>query len=194
MRQLSDAIDGMGEACRAFGIPVVGGNVSLYNGSGGQDIDPTPVIGLLGIVDRLDRRPPGALLVEGNRIVVIGELQGELDLAAVSAVADIVRSLVLDGALTGVHDVADGGLSKALAEMSARSGVGARVRYAAPDDESAGRVIACVPPGVEVPGTEIGVAGGDRFVIEGAHDLAVDDVARAWRDNLPAAMNAGATH
>ena len=194
MRQLSDAIDGMGEACRAFGIPVVGGNVSLYNGSGGQDIDPTPVIGLLGMVDRLDRRPPGAVLVDEHRIVVIGELHRELDLAEVSAVADIVRHLVLDGALSGVHDVADGGLAKALAEMSARSGVGARVTYDAPDDESAGRVIACVPPGVEVPGTEIGVAGGGRFIIDRHSDYAVDEIVRAWRDNLPAAMNAGATH
>ena len=55
MWQLSEAIDGMGEACRAFGIPVVGGNVSLYNESGGLDIDPTPVVGLVGLVDRLAR-------------------------------------------------------------------------------------------------------------------------------------------
>ena len=194
MRQLSDSIDGMGEACRAFGIPVVGGNVSLYNGSGGQDIDPTPVIGLLGMVDRLDRRPPGAVLVDGHRIVVIGNLQTTLDLAAVSSVADTVRQLVLDGVLSGVHDVADGGLVKALAEMAARSGVGARVTYDAPDDEAAGRVIACVPPGVDVPGVEIGIAGGSRFVVDGHTDLALEDVVRAWRDNLPSAMNAGATH
>ena len=59
MWQLSEAIDGMAEACIAFGIPVIGGNVSLYNESLGSDIDPTPVIGMLGLVDRLDRRPPG---------------------------------------------------------------------------------------------------------------------------------------
>ena len=57
MWQLSEAIDGMGEACRAFGIPVVGGNVSLYNESEGADIDPTPVVGMLGLVDDLDRAP-----------------------------------------------------------------------------------------------------------------------------------------
>ena len=59
MWQLSEAIDGMGDACRALGLPVIGGNVSLYNETAGTDIDPTPVIGLLGMVDRLDRRPPG---------------------------------------------------------------------------------------------------------------------------------------
>src|SRR4051794_614499 len=72
MRQLSDAIDGMGDACNAFGIPVIGGNVSLYNASRGQDIDPTPVIGMLGMVDALDRRPPGARLVDGHRVVLVG--------------------------------------------------------------------------------------------------------------------------
>ena len=62
----------MAEACRALGIPVIGGNVSLYNESRGRDIDPTPVVGVLGVVDRLERRPPGVRLVEGHRLVVIG--------------------------------------------------------------------------------------------------------------------------
>ena len=70
MWQLSEAIDGMGEACREFGIPVVGGNVSLYNESLGVDIDPTPIVGLLGIVDELTRPPAGAALAEGDRIVL----------------------------------------------------------------------------------------------------------------------------
>jgi len=196
MRQLSDSIDGMGEACRAFGIPVVGGNVSLYNGSGGQDIDPTPVIGLLGMIDALDRRPPGAQLVDGHRIVVIGDLQPELDLGAVSAVAGTVRDLVNAGVLSGVHDVADGGLAKALAEMASTGNVGARVRYDAAFDESAGRVIVCVLPGVDVPGTEIGVAGGDRFVIEGTDpvDHTLEEIVRAHRDTLPNAMHTAVTH
>ena len=64
MWQLSESIDGMAEACRAFGIPVVGGNVSLYNESGGRDIDPTPVVGLVGLVDR--PRPPAARVRAGR--------------------------------------------------------------------------------------------------------------------------------
>ena len=108
----------MGEACRAFGIPVVGGNVSLYNESGGQDIDPTPVVGLVGLVDRLDQRPPGVRLVEGGTLLALGpeprSLSGsrwawergspgrpgpELDLEAHAAVADLVRNLVAEGLL-----------------------------------------------------------------------------------------------
>jgi phosphoribosylformylglycinamidine synthase len=73
MWQLSEAIDGMAEACRAFGLPVVGGNVSLYNETAGTDIDPTPVVGLLGVVDDLDRRPPGTTLRDGDRLVLIGD-------------------------------------------------------------------------------------------------------------------------
>ena len=72
MWQLSEAIDGMGEACRALGVPVVGGNVSLYNESRGRDIDPTPVVGVLGVVDRLDRRPPGSRSSTEDRLVVLG--------------------------------------------------------------------------------------------------------------------------
>jgi phosphoribosylformylglycinamidine synthase len=197
MRQLSDSIDGLADACHAFGIPVVGGNVSLYNASRGQDIDPTPVIGLLGMVDRIDRRPPGARLVDGHRIVQIGVVRGDLDLRAVSAVADTVRSLVLDGVVSGVHDVADGGLAKALAEMAASSGAGVRVTgvsLADAFDESAGRVLVSVPPGVEIAGIELGVAGGDRFTIAGVLDLPLDDVVSAWRDTLPSAMQSAVTH
>jgi phosphoribosylformylglycinamidine synthase len=71
MWQLSEAIDGMAEACLALGLPVIGGNVSLYNESFGADIDPTPVIGVLGLVDRLANRPPGVTLVEGASIVLL---------------------------------------------------------------------------------------------------------------------------
>jgi phosphoribosylformylglycinamidine synthase len=71
MWQLSEAIDGMGEACRALDLPVIGGNVSLYNESYGTDIDPTPVIGGLGLIDRLAARPPGITLVEGGTMVLL---------------------------------------------------------------------------------------------------------------------------
>jgi phosphoribosylformylglycinamidine synthase len=71
MWQLSETVDGMTEACRALGLPVIGGNVSLYNESNGTDIDPTPVIGTLGLVDRLSARPPGVTLVEGAGLVLL---------------------------------------------------------------------------------------------------------------------------
>ncbi len=71
MWQLSEAIDGMREACLALGLPVIGGNVSLYNESAGRDIDPTPVIGGLGIIERLAAAPPGLALAEGSSLVLL---------------------------------------------------------------------------------------------------------------------------
>jgi phosphoribosylformylglycinamidine synthase subunit PurL len=72
MWQLSECIDGMAEACRALSLPVVGGNVSFYNESGGADIDPTPVLGLLGLVDVLHAPPPGLAWQEGDTLVLLG--------------------------------------------------------------------------------------------------------------------------
>ena len=72
MWELSEAIDGMAEACRAFGMPVVGGNVSLYNESRGHDIDPTPVVGVLGVIDRLAAPPPGLCLEPGASLLLLG--------------------------------------------------------------------------------------------------------------------------
>ena len=79
MWQFSGSTDGMSEACAALCIPVVGGNVSFYNESRGHDIDPTPVVGLVGVIDELDAvPPPSALLTEGDAIVVLGTTRAEL--------------------------------------------------------------------------------------------------------------------
>jgi phosphoribosylformylglycinamidine synthase subunit PurL len=72
MWQLSEAVDGLTDACRALGLPVIGGNVSLYNESAGRDIDPTPVIGLLGLVEELIAPPPGWAPLVGDAVVLIG--------------------------------------------------------------------------------------------------------------------------
>ena len=72
MWQLSESIDGMADACRALSLPVIGGNVSLYNESGGADIDPTPVLGVLGLVDDVQAPPPGLGWDDGDSIVVLG--------------------------------------------------------------------------------------------------------------------------
>ena len=146
MWQFSEAVDGMAEACDAFGIPVVGGNVSLYNESNGHNIDPTPVIGLLGVIDSLTHIPPGLAWCQGDRVIVLGEgsaeLSGSLWAASVAGhkrgrlpsldyekhrqVAGLVAGLVADDRLSAVHDVSSGGLGVALAEMAAASGVGFR--------------------------------------------------------------------
>jgi phosphoribosylformylglycinamidine synthase subunit PurL len=170
MWQLSEAVDGMADACTAFGIPVVGGNVSLYNESNGVDIDPSPVMGLLGMVEDLEVPPPGLTLVEGGRLVVIGpavqhELAGSLwahsrgrrggglpslDFAVHADVARVVAQLVTGKLLLGAHDVSAGGLGLALAEMVASSGLGASVARVADHvelfSESPSRVVVCVDP------------------------------------------------
>jgi phosphoribosylformylglycinamidine synthase len=167
MWQLSEAVDGLSDACRAFGIPVIGGNVSLYNESRGSDIDPTPVVAVVGMIDDLRSRPPGVGLVEGGRILLLGSgdtsLAGSLwawsqghrggslpapDLRAASDTAALVRQLVADGLVQGAHDVSAGGVGLALAEMAVRSGVGfsvARIHdHAELFGEGIGRVVLCV--------------------------------------------------
>jgi phosphoribosylformylglycinamidine synthase len=81
MWQLSESIDGMSEACLALGLPVIGGNVSLYNESGGNDIDPTPVVGLLGVIDSLVAPPPGWAWREGDALVLVGTREASGDVA-----------------------------------------------------------------------------------------------------------------
>ncbi|MDZ7677490.1 MAG: phosphoribosylformylglycinamidine synthase subunit PurL [Acidimicrobiales bacterium] len=167
MWQLSEAVDGMAEACGAFGIPVVGGNVSLYNESSGTNIDPTPILGVLGIIDLLDARPPGVGLVEGGRIVMLGEPSSELagsrwafdrghhggTLAAVhtgahATLASLVHDLVAGGLVLGGHDVSTGGLGVALTEMAVSSGVGFNVARIADHaelfSEAPSRAVLCV--------------------------------------------------
>ena len=83
MWQLSECIDGLAEACDALSLPVIGGNVSLYNESGGSDIDPTPVLGVLGLVDAVRAQPPGPAWSEGDAVVLLGARcrRGRLDAA-----------------------------------------------------------------------------------------------------------------
>jgi phosphoribosylformylglycinamidine synthase II len=223
MWQLSEAIDGMAEAAQALDVPVVGGNVSLYNESRGRDIDPTPVVGMVGLIDDLRRRPPGARLVDGGRVLLLGDpgptalagsawahMRGhaggqlaDLDYGRHRAVIDLVRGLVADGVLAGVHDVSEGGLGVALAEMAFAGGVGFRVtgvtRHTQLFSEAPSRVVVCALPAqapevlrraaeAGVPASLLGGSGGDRLVVEGLVDL---DLARArtrWQSALPEAV------
>jgi phosphoribosylformylglycinamidine synthase len=228
MWQLSEAVDGMGEACRAFGLPVVGGNVSLYNESRGADIDPTPIVGVLGVVDDLAQRPPGVRLAAGASIILLGTtrpaLGGSLwafarghrrgrppvlDLAGHARVLELVRELASTEGVLGIHDCGEGGLGVALAEMAVRSRVGFRAG-GVPDHahlfgESPSRAVVAIEPAnvdgvlalaaaAGVPADVIGVAGGDRLVIDGLVDVALADAIAAWRDRLPAALGSGSVH
>jgi phosphoribosylformylglycinamidine (FGAM) synthase-like enzyme len=213
MWQLSEAVDGMSEACRAFAIPVIGGNVSLYNESRGSDIDPSPVIGMLGLVDELTRRPPGPALVEGGRLVLLGATEAELsgslwarrhghrggrlpslDVAAHLAVTEVVQRLVSGGMVDGVHDVSSGGLALALAEMAVRSGVGFTVARVADGaelfSESPSRVVVCVAPELLQPVLNVCESAGvptTRMGVAGGDALSVKGLMEVSLDDAVAA-------
>ncbi|MGH9001350.1 MAG: phosphoribosylformylglycinamidine synthase subunit PurL, partial [Acidimicrobiia bacterium] len=133
MWQFSEVVDGMAAACEALGIPVIGGNVSFYNTSDGADIDPTPVVGVLGLIEQLEGAPPMPRLAAGERLVVLGATAVELggsewaarlgldggrppaaDLTAAAALNVLLAELVPAGLVSGVHDCSDGGLAVAL--------------------------------------------------------------------------------
>jgi phosphoribosylformylglycinamidine (FGAM) synthase-like enzyme len=213
MWQLSEAIDGMGEACRALGIPVIGGNVSLYNESRGRDIDPTPVVGVLGLIDRLERRPPGVGLVDGGALLLLGDpsddlggsrwlelLHGHsgplpaLDLSAHARLMELVPQMVADGLMLGIHDVSDGGLGLALAEMAVRSGIGFEVdavrSHAELFSEAPSRVVVCVAEALvaEMTRRSLGRAGGNRIVIGELVDVNLHDATQSWISAIPAML------
>ncbi len=233
MWQLSEAIDGMADACRALSIPVIGGNVSLYNESRGRDIDPTPVVGTLGLVERLERRPARRRRwSEGSTILLVGAVG---DLAQPGSLAGSRwaverarpprrpasrrwiwrstsgwcgwwRSWSWSGLVDGVHDVSEGGLGVALAEMAVSSGVGFTLEgvadHAGLFGEEPSRVVFSVPDSaladVErrvrsagLGSARIGLAGGDRLVVAGLVDVALADADAAWRGSLPSALGVG---
>jgi phosphoribosylformylglycinamidine synthase len=228
MWQFSEVVEGMSEACEALGFPVIGGNVSFYNASGDDDIHPTPVAGVLGLIDDLRERPPAAALQPGNDIVVLGAIRPDLggsewaavvhgldggmppaaDLERARKVHELVAALVRDGSLAGVHDVSDGGLAVALAEMAIAGEVGCKVELnfdgCTPAEacfaEPASVVLCSVDPSetaavtgqaaaLGIPARVIGVAAGERLIAKGAFDVAVADATHAWRDAIPALMN-----
>ena len=139
--QLAGAVEGMGEACRALRTPVTGGNVSLYNETGGQPVYPTPVIGMLGVIEDLERRVPSAFRRKGDEIWIAGTTRDEiggseylaachslvaglppaLELEEAAALVDFLVEGAADGAFASAHDVSDGGLAVTLAECAVRA-------------------------------------------------------------------------
>jgi phosphoribosylformylglycinamidine (FGAM) synthase-like enzyme len=172
MWQFAEVTEGMSEACEALHIPVIGGNVSFYNESHGRDIDPTPVVGLVGVIDELHAVPPPPALHRGSQIVVLGATRAEvggsewatshgfrsgrppaaaLDVAATTH--ELVCTFVRDEVVDGVHDCSDGGLAVALAEMAIAGDCGARLTLSSDlvpalawFSESASRVVLSVAP------------------------------------------------
>ncbi|MCZ2823422.1 MULTISPECIES: phosphoribosylformylglycinamidine synthase subunit PurL [unclassified Modestobacter] len=147
MWQFAEAVRGLADGCRELGLPVTGGNVSLYNQTGDVAINPTPVIGVLGVHADVTRRVPTGWRADGESVLLLGETRPEfggsawaavvhghlgglpprLDLAAERALGELLVSLSADGLVSSAHDLADGGLAQALTESALRYGTGARL-------------------------------------------------------------------
>jgi len=152
MGQLVFAIKGIGEACKALDFPIVSGNVSLYNETNGQGILPTPTIGGVGLIDDWSKMarigfaaPKQAILLVGapkhwgihlGQSIYMRDLHGRadglpppVDLYMERQTGDFVRRLIKSGIVSAAHDVSDGGLGIALAEMAIASGIGAQIPW-----------------------------------------------------------------
>jgi phosphoribosylformylglycinamidine synthase len=178
MWQFQQAVRGLADGCAQLGIPVTGGNVSFYNQTGAQPILPTPVVGVLGVIDDVARRVPTGFRRDGDAIVLLGETRDEfggsewahvahghlggrppaVNLEAESRVARLLAAAAADGFLTGAHDLSDGGLAQALVESCLVGGSGATIDlpprldpFVALFAESAGRVLVTVAPDRVVP-------------------------------------------
>ncbi len=147
MWQFGQAVDGLADACFELGVPVTGGNVSFYNQTGDQPIFPTPVVGVLGIIDDVSRRIPSGWQDAGENIYLLGttstELDGsawagtvhghlggrppKVDLAGEKTLAGLLQAARDEMLVSSAHDLSAGGLAQALAEAVMRFGVGARV-------------------------------------------------------------------
>ena len=151
MYQLAEAIEGMSEACLALDAPVVSGNVSLYNESQGTDIFPTPVVGAVGVIEDLRYVTPNSFRQTGSTVILLGEMDPSLDgslylemlagqaagdaprfeLSEEKKLQDVLYRLIRQHAIRSAHDVSDGGIAVALAEMCIGGEMGARVRLPA---------------------------------------------------------------
>ena len=147
MWQFGQAVDGLADACLELGVPVTGGNVSFYNQTGDTPIFPTPVVGVLGIIDDVARRIPSGWQDAGENIYLLGvtstELSGSawagtihghlggrppaVDLGAERRLAELIQAASQQELVSSAHDLSSGGLAQALAEAVMRFGVGARV-------------------------------------------------------------------
>ena len=224
MGQFVGCLKGISEACRALDFPVVSGNVSLYNETNGQGILPTPAIGGVGVLDDVTVNASVAFKREEDALILIGETAGWLgqsiylrdvcgreegapppvDLAAERRNGDFVRQLIRSRQVDTVHDLSDGGLALALAEMAMAGGIGAIVA-SAPEDlplhaflfgEDQARYLLAVRPddaadilyeanAIGVPALVLGVTGGDSLILPGGEAISVEKLKAAHESWLP---------
>ena len=224
MGQIVRAIDGMAEACRALDFPVVSGNVSLYNETHGAAIPPTPTVGAVGLLDDYARRADFASMRAGDTLVLIGVSHGELgsslylreclgredgapppvDLALERRAGDLVRGLIQAGKARTVHDLSDGGLIVAAADMALASNVGVTLdatsathahvflfgedqgRYLIATDAPDGVIAAAHAAHLNV--AVVGHAGGDAFASKGLFDIPLAKLRETHEAWMPAYM------
>jgi phosphoribosylformylglycinamidine synthase len=208
--QLTEAVEGLAEACEALGVPVVGGNVSLYNEAPTGPIFPTPVVGIVGklpdaaAAGRLGFAQPGDAIAlvgpfepgyAGSELAKLrgahvgGELP-EVDVEELRAAHAAVREAVRDGRVTSAHDIAEGGLAVALAECCIAGGQGARVTLPDPAydifGEAPGRGFVVSGPAETLSDfTVIGEVGGEALEIDDRLKLAVSELRSAHESGLP---------
>jgi phosphoribosylformylglycinamidine synthase subunit PurL len=230
MGEFVGAVEGMAEACTALAFPVVSGNVSLYNETNGVAIPPTPAIGGIGLIPDIAEMATIGLKREGDVLMLLGAEAGHLgqslymqimldrsegapppvDLDAERRVGDLVRGLLRSGCVSAVHDVSDGGLLVAIAEMALAGARGVELeqlpaplpphalwfgedqaRYvvaASPDQADAIHKAAAV---AKVPLRMLGRVGGDAIRLEGEAPLPLAALAVAHEDWLPRFMAHG---
>ena len=228
MGQFVGCVHGIGAACRALDFPVVSGNVSLYNETNSRAILPTPTIGGVGLLDEFTRSMTIAFKSESEAIFVVGATKGWLgqslylrdvcgreegapppvDLAAERRHGDFVRTLIRDGLITAAHDVSDGGLLVAIAEMVIASGIGAVLEASCGlpahahwvGEDQARYVITTKRADVlieraeraGVPLVRLGATGGRILSLAGERPLRVDDLKHRHESWLPTYMAASA--
>jgi phosphoribosylformylglycinamidine synthase II len=226
MGEFVGAVEGMAEACATLDFPVVSGNVSLYNETNGGAIPPTPAIGGVGLIADIANMMDIALKHDGDLLLLLGAETGHLgqstymqvmenrlegapppvDLAAEKRAGDLVRGLVTSGAVTAAHDVSDGGLLVAIAEMALAGNIGVRLEtppngpaHAAWFGEDQARYVVAAAPGTAeairkaaadagVPVRVAGTVGGDRIVLPGETPLALTTLKTAHEGWLPRFM------
>jgi phosphoribosylformylglycinamidine (FGAM) synthase-like enzyme len=227
MGQFVGCTQGMAAACEALEFPVVSGNVSLYNETNGQAIMPTPVVGGLGVLDDLSKAVSIAYPTGGLELVLIGETHGHLGcsaylrdvlgrsgtdagppppvrLAIEKRNGNFVRSIIDKGLASACHDLSDGGLLVAAAEMALASGIGCNlniteVSAAMLFGEDQGRyIIATAHAGAvlsaayaaNVPAGKLGKTGGDALTLNGARPLSLQHLRATHEGWLPAYADA----
>ncbi|HWE15515.1 MAG TPA: phosphoribosylformylglycinamidine synthase subunit PurL [Solirubrobacteraceae bacterium] len=210
--QLKEAVEGLSEACEALDVPVVGGNVSLYNESPDGPILPTPVVGMVGKLPDVTRAGRLGFAREGDAIALVGpfrpertgselaKLQGDApagrlpfkDVPAILDAQENVRLMIRSQALQNAHDIAEGGIAVALAECCLAGGLGARVSLPEgldPFGEDLGSAfIASGDPETLRDFPVIGRVEGERLVIDGVLDVGVDKLRNAHAGGLDALL------